>query len=439
MKNFFKTLLMYDKIYPMLSKTSFYKLFKKFYGQAAATFHSNPANDFFVIGVTWTNGKTTTVNVLHYLLNKHVGKTFTVSTAYIKIWDEEIFNESKMSSLDQFKLQELFVRAKDEWCQIAIIETTSHGLDQYRFEWIGFDMAVLTNITNDHLEYHGSFDAYVKAKKQLFDWVARSQQTSYAVLNKDDPTWRKRSESYNFDNLLTFWLSSNASMTAQSILEERDQTTCEVSYLGEIYQLKTTLLWRYNIANILTALSAAVLMWVDAKEAVASVAEVWWVLWRMDSLDHEGTRYYIDYAHTEDALDKTLHYLNAIKWDGRLIVLSWCMWDGRDKAKRPRMWALLDKYSDIVVLADEDPGDENRLTILDDVASGITLKKHGKWLFVLPERHHAIQFITDIAEKWDTVFLAGKWHEEVMLTARWRRDWSDRRELETILGIWTTE
>jgi UDP-N-acetylmuramoyl-L-alanyl-D-glutamate--2,6-diaminopimelate ligase len=114
MKKILKQIIMYDRLYPLISKTGLYKMMKKLYGQAAAKFHGNPANDFFVIGVTGTNGKTTTVNVLHHILNEHVGKTFTVSTAYIKMGNEEIFNESKMSSLDQFKLQELFVKAKDE-------------------------------------------------------------------------------------------------------------------------------------------------------------------------------------------------------------------------------------------------------------------------------------------------------------------------------------
>jgi UDP-N-acetylmuramoyl-L-alanyl-D-glutamate--2,6-diaminopimelate ligase len=240
---------------------------------------------------------------------------------------------------------------------------------------------------------------------------------------------------FDFDNMLTFGLSSNASVTAQWILEEKDQTTCEVAYLWETYQLKTSLVGRYNIANILAALSVTALMWVDMAKAIASVAEVEWVLGRMDSLDHEGVRYFVDYAHTEDALDKTLQYLTSIKADWRLIALSGSMWDGRDKGKRPIMGALLDKYADIVVLADEDPGHENRLWIIQDLVDGMTEKKHWEGLFVLPERHYAIQFITDIVKEGDTVFLAGKWHEEVMVTMWGRRDWNDRRELESCLGI----
>ncbi len=434
MKSFVKSLFLYDSLYPFLQKTSLYKLLRKYYAELAAQLHWHPSGHMFVIGVTWTNGKTTTVNILHHLLNRYVGKTFCVSTAYVKFGDTEEFNATKMSSLDAFSLQKLLVRAKDEWCNIALIETTSHGLDQHRFAGIDFDMGILTNITDDHLDYHGGFDHYVAAKKKLFKSVIASHKAeSYAVLPKDDPTGRKRDEELNFDHKLSFGVASNANVSAYDIVESLTGTRCRVSYLGQDFVLETNLLGTYNISNILAALSAVALMGVDMWKAIESLKSIDGVLGRMNKFEHNGVTYFVDYAHTEDALLKTLSYLSHVKWSGRLLVLSGSMWDGRDKGKRPKMWALLDQYADIVVLSDEDPWQENRLWIIDDVVRGIKNKKEGVGLFVLPERFFALQFITHIAKPWDTVFLAGKGHEEVMLTKYGKREWSDKRELEKIL------
>lgn len=264
MKSLIKSLFLYDTLYPALRRTSLYKIFRKYYAELAAQLYGHPSGKMFVIGVTGTNGKTTTVTVLHHLLNKHVGKTFCVSTAYIKFGETEEFNATKMSSLDAFALQKLLVRAKDEGCDIALIETTSHGLDQHRFEGIDFDMGILTNITEDHLDYHGGFEHYVAAKKKLFKSVIASHKAeSYAVLPKDDPTGRKWDDELSFDHKLSFGVTSNANMSAYDIVEGLTATRCRVSYLGQDFELETNLLGTYNISNILAALSAVALMGVD--------------------------------------------------------------------------------------------------------------------------------------------------------------------------------
>jgi UDP-N-acetylmuramoyl-L-alanyl-D-glutamate--2,6-diaminopimelate ligase len=186
-------------------------MIKQLWGRAASLWYGNPSADFFVIGVTGTNGKTTTVNVLHTLANAHVGKAFSVSTAMVRIGDESEHNATKMSSLDPSSLQKIFRRAKNAGCQVAIIEVTSHGLDQNRFAGIDFDMAILTNITPDHLEYHGSREAYVAAKKKLFTKaVAHRKGKSYAVFPKDDQVGRRRYEEFLFDEKMTFGLTSQA-------------------------------------------------------------------------------------------------------------------------------------------------------------------------------------------------------------------------------------
>ncbi len=203
---------------------------------------------------------------------------------------------------------------------------TSIGLDQHRFEGIRFDMGILTNITNDHLDYHGGFDNYVAAKKKLFKAVlANGKAASYAVLPKDDNVGRKWLDAMSFDHALSFGVKSSANMAARGVIEATDKTSCEVAYLGQEFALETSLLGTYNILNILAALSAVALMGVDVEQAIASVKEIDGVLGRMESVEHGGVQYFVDYAHTEDALEKTLSYLSHVKGDGRLLVLSGAM------------------------------------------------------------------------------------------------------------------
>jgi UDP-N-acetylmuramoyl-L-alanyl-D-glutamate--2,6-diaminopimelate ligase len=155
--------------------------------------------------VTGTDGKTTTSTLIHKIMNDHVGKTLLISTAAIKIGDQEIFNEKKMTSLDVYDLQATLTTARDNGCKIAVIEVSSHGLDQYRFEGVDFDMGVLTNITPEHLDYHGTFANYVAAKKKLFQYVLNNpKKNKMAVLPKDDETGRKWFDTLSFDKAINF-------------------------------------------------------------------------------------------------------------------------------------------------------------------------------------------------------------------------------------------
>ncbi len=275
MKHFLKTLLLYRYRAPLRQHSALSKLYKTLVARVASMWFGNPAGDFFVIGVTGTNGKTTTVNVLHDLLQANVGKTFSVSTAKIRIGDQSALNATKMSSLDPFQLQKVFRQAKNEGCQVAVIEVTSHGLDQNRFEGIDFDMAILTNITNDHLEYHGGRDAYVSAKKKLFTQTASNHKgKTYAVFPKDDSIGRQWYDELMFDEKITYGIASQASVSATNIQESVHGTMATVQYMQESHQLTTTLRGSYNINNILAALSAVTMLGVPLEQAVATVAKI---------------------------------------------------------------------------------------------------------------------------------------------------------------------
>lgn len=365
------------------------------------------------------------------MLNDTVAKTVTISTAQIKIWEKILPNEKKMSSLDVYDLQWLLALAKAEWCQIAILEVTSIGLEQHRFEWVDFDVAVLTNITEDHLDYHGTMENYALAKKKLFQYVLKNKKANkYAVFPKDDQYGRSWFEDMPFDKKISYGIYSSAMVKAESIVEWTDKTVCTINYLGVPYHLETNLLGAFNIQNILAALSVCAEMGVDMWQAIQSLQWFVWVPGRLEEVVHNDVCYYIDFAHSPDALDKTLTYLRTIA-KKRLIVLFGAP-GNRDKMKRPKMGAIVDRFADVIVATDDDPDTEDRLAILDQLVQDISREE---WLYIIPDREMAIRFVTEIAEPGDLVLLAGKGHETVQWTNFGHRPWSDKKELEKNLGI----
>ena len=314
MKTLLKKLLMYDKLYPLLKESFLYSAWKKLNGQIATMMYGHPSRDFFVIGVTGTNGKTTTVNLIHKILNENVGKCVSVSTANILIGDQEVPNKKKMTSLDIYDLQSILAMAKDSGCKIAVLETSSHGLNQYRFEGVEFDFGILTNITHDHLDYHGTMEDYIEAKKMLFDYIlASKKQNKYATFPVDDKVGRQRFDEMPFDKKVSFSITGSSSLKAENIVERIDGTDFVVSYLGKLYPIHTKLLGRFNVYNILAALSVSVQIGIDVENSIHSIEGFEGVSGRMQHVNHHGINCYVDFAHSPDALEKTLTYLSAIK------------------------------------------------------------------------------------------------------------------------------
>lgn len=435
MKEFIKKILFYDKLYWFIKTSFVYQAWKRLMGNIANTIYWYPSKDFFVIWVTGTNGKTTTVNLIHKMLNDNVWPTVMVSTANIKIWNKEIINEKKMTSLDIFDLQSILATARYQGCKIAVLEVSSHWIDQYRFEWVDFDFAILTNITHDHLDYHGNFDNYVDAKKKLFKYVLRNNKSNkYAVFPSDDKIWRSWFDNMAFDKKITFWINNSATIRAENISENIDSTSFDILYLWKKIHVDSCLPGLYNVYNILSALSVAVHIGIDLDQAISSLSWFRWVSGRMESVKSNWINYFVDFAHSPDALDKTLNFLRTIKKDKKLIVVFGAP-GNRDKLKRPDMWSIAYSYADVLIATDDDPDTENRIQILNQLTEKIRdLNLPNKELYIIPEREFAIQFATEIAQKWDFVMFAGKWHETVQLTNFWKKKWNDKEILLKIIS-----
>lgn len=428
-KSLIKKITFYDKLYFLLKDSFLYQLRKKLNGQIANMLYGYPSKNFFVIGVTWTNGKTTTVNLIHKILNDHVAKTVMVSTANIKIGNQELENKKKMTSLDVYDLQSILATAKDSWCKIAILEASSHGLNQYRFEGVEFDFAVLTNVTHDHLDFHGTMERYTKAKEKLFRYVLENKkQNKYASFNIDDKAGRRRYEDMPFDKKLSYSVVSSSNLKAENINISPVWTSFSFTYLGKSYEMQTKLLGEFNVYNILAAFSVVFQIGVPIEQAIQSVSNFAPVTGRMEPILWKWAHFFVDFAHTPDALEKTLDYLSKIKWTGRLITLFGAP-GCRDKTKRPIMGEIADQYSDILIVTDDDPDTENRLEILEQLTMNIKNKQQGKNLFTIPERTLAVKFACELAQPGDVIMFAGKGHETVQLTNFGKRKWSDKEEI----------
>lgn len=351
-----------------------------------------------------------------------------ISTANIKIGNQYLENKKKMTSLDIYDLQSILATAKDSGCKIAVLEVSSHGISQYRFEGVAFDFAVLTNITHDHLDFHGTFERYAKAKEQLFRYVLENKkQNKYAAFPADDKYGRQRNDEMPFDKKLSYSVVASSNLKAENIQISAKWTTFSFSYLGKSYDCTTQLVGEFNVYNILAALSVVLQIGVPIEQSLQSISEITPIVWRMEQIEHNNTHYFVDFAHSPDALEKTLDYLDKIKWAGRLITVFWAP-GCRDKTKRPTMGEIADKYSDILIATDDDPDTENRLEILEQLTMNVK-KTQGKDLFIIPERTFAIKFACDIAQPGDVVMFAGKGHETVQLTNFGKRKWSDKEEI----------
>ncbi len=417
-----------------MANSVFYTKWKIMYARIARLVYENPAKGMFIIWVTGTDGKTTTSNIIHHIINQNLGMTALITTAVIKFGDETIANTYKMTSLDPFQLWKMLQIAKEVWCTYVVLEVASHGIAQHRFEWINFDMAVLTNITPEHLDYHKTFENYVNTKKQLFYQVMKNKKPSkIAILPKDDDNGRKRIDELFFDKMLSYSVVSSSMVKADNIELSYNHTEFTIDFLGNPTKIAVDLPGVYNVYNTLAGIASWLVLWVEQEKIAESLKSFEWVVGRMEPVEHNWVRYFVDFAHTPNALKAALSYINAIKWEWKNILVFGAP-GNRDRYKRPEMWKIADQLADIVIVTDDDPDSEPRLRIIQEITKGITREIWNSYM-ILPEREYAIKMAVEVAKPWDTVLLAGKWHEHIQLTNFGKRPRSDKEVLKKILWI----
>jgi len=393
-----------------------------------------PSKSMVIIWVTWTNWKTTTSNIIAKWLITSWKKIFMFTTVNIIIWDNEYVNDTKMTSPDAFLLQRLFKQAKDEWCEIAVIETASHWIKMSRVWWLEYDIAVLTNITQDHLDLHKTMKDYVNTKLRLFKELISYERKPWikktAVIN----VWSEYSELFvneTYDSVYLYWKGNWASLVAKNIRIENWLTKFEIKLPGKTITIQTKLKWEFNVENILAAIWVFLSFSISTEDIQKAILSINWVPWRMELVDNEiWADIIVDYAHTPDALEKVLTTLKEIGYK-KIVTVFGATWD-RDKTKRPIMWEFVSKYSDVIILTQDDDYTENSEMIIKDVIPWIN-RIEWQDFFIIPTRKEAIELGISSIWKWDALLIAWKWDEHVMVTNKWAIEWHDKSIIKQIL------
>lgn len=405
-----------------------YRVYKELRASYAAAIHHHPAKQMTIIGVTGTDGKTTTCHLLAHFLQASGKQTVLISTTGAKIQGKEVAGVEKMTSYDPLDLHSILHMAREEGCTHAVIESSSHGLQQYRLKHTPFQVGVLTNITEEHLDYHKSLEQYALSKQILFRYVQKQGKQGVAVLPMDDAYGRRWLKHMRFGKTISYGGSSGANMQASAIREYADHTSCTISYLNSSYEVDSPLLGRFNVQNLMAALSAGIAVGLTIEAMLAALATYKHASGRQAHLSLGGVERYIDFAHTPNGLEGMLGFLQSIKGDGRVICLFGAPGE-RDRKKRPQMGAVVHRLADIVILTDDDAAGESRRQIISDVLPGIP-RTEGPTFAILPERRLAIRHLCSIVRPGDVVLLAGKGHEQVLVTNFGKIPWDERTVLE---------
>ena len=392
-------------------------------GYIAANFYGNPSKKLRLIGITGTNGKTTTVTLLHQMFRQLGYNTGLISTIINKIDEKEI--PSTHTTPDAIKLNSLLCEMVDNGCQYCFMEVSSHSIVQKRISGLNFFGGIFSNITHDHLDFHKTFAEYIVAKKAFFDNLPSS---AFALTNIDD-----RNGQVMFQN-------TKAKKYTYSIQEIADFNgkILENTFQGLLLNINNKEVWtqlvgRFNAYNLLAIYSTARLCGVNEMEALQQLSSLNAAEGRFEYVIGQGKTAIVDYAHTPDALKNVLQTINDIRiGDQKLVTLVGCGGD-RDPLKRPIMATIASEMSDIVILTSDNPRTEDPEKILNDMENGIPNSQKENCLRI-SNRQQAIKTACKLARKGDIILVAGKGHEKYQEINGVKHHFDDKEELMNILN-----
>lgn len=399
----------------------FKNLVHLFVAIAATVFSGFPARKIKVIGVTGTDGKTTTTHLIYEILKEAGEKTSMVSTIEAIINSEHIDTGFHVTSPSTFNLQRMIRKAVSSGCKYLVLEVTSHGLDQYRVFGASIDIALINNISHEHIDYHKTFENYRNAKAKIL------KGAEISVLNADDK---------NFD-----YLKKKASGKVYSFGIDND-----ADFSLDELNLKPKIPGKFNLYNCLAAASVAKLLGIDTKIISTAISRFEGIPGRMEEVKtNKPFKIYIDFAHKPNALEQVLKTAR-LKTPQKLIVVFGCA-GLRDKIKRPMMGEIASRLADYVVLTAEDPRTEDVRDIIGQIATGCLragslelnkkdkktakLKSDNSYFWRIPDRQEAINFsIGKLARKGDLVLICGKGHEKSMAWGRVEYPWDENKAVQ---------
>lgn len=414
-----------------LPKTAVHKLeegYRRGRVRLVSARYGNPAKNLKVIAVTGTNGKTTTLNFVNEILKEAGYKTAMFTTAVIEIDGDRKLNDLNATVASTDRMQRFFQDAKKARVDYVLLEVTSHALDQHKLDGVPIGMAIMTNLTQDHLDYHKTMEAYAAAKAKLF-----ANDPEFIVLNRDDE-WFDYFDKYHAGaQKITYGKHEDAEARIERVklFRKGSEATLCVDHQTTL-ELATALPGEFNVYNMVAAATAGYVLGLKVDDIIEGVANLEAVPGRFERVV-EGHEFdvIVDYAHTPDALEKFLSAARAIT-KNRVILVFGATGD-RDKGKRPIMGEIAAKLADRIILTDEESYNEDPAGIRDMVMQGIESAKGAVKTTEIADRREAIKKALAIAQRGDTVLVTGMGHEQFRIVEGKKIPWNDAAVIRELL------
>jgi len=403
-------------------------------GYIAALCYGFPSEKMIVIGVTGTTGKTTTIFLLESILKNAGYKTGYVTTAMFSDGEKEWLNDKKMTMVGRFLLQKLLRKMLDNKCDVVIVETTSEGVVQFRHRFINYDKLLFTGIFPEHIESHGGFENYKAAKGKLFEHLENCRQKTIngkkiektIIINGDDEQaeyflnfWAEKKIQYSEKNN-----SAEDMLIANGIASRADGISFSINGVAIDMQI----VGRFNVGNSLAAAAVASTFDIALEKIKSGLEKIQGIPGRLEKIQ-EGQDFIVivDYAFEPNAVAKLYETVKNIPHN-RIIHVLGSTGGGRDRARRPILGSLAGENADLMIVTNEDPYDEDPMTIIQEVAVGVKNKKENESLWKILDRREAIQKALSLAQKDDIVLVTGKGSEQAICVADGKKiPWDDRQ------------
>jgi UDP-N-acetylmuramoyl-L-alanyl-D-glutamate--2,6-diaminopimelate ligase len=393
-------------------------------GIMAANFFENPSDKLKLIAVTGTNGKTTTVTLLYQLFMEMGYNVGLLSTVENKI--NSLVIPATHTTPDAVTTQSMLRRMVEEGCTHCFMEASSHAIVQERMAGLHLAGAVFTNISHDHLDYHGTFDEYIKAKKKLFDDLPKD---AFALVNADDKRGQVMLQNSKATHQ-TYGLKYPADFKAKILSNTIEGLELDINNR----QIWFRMVGEFNAFNILAVFGTAILLGEDEEEVLMQLSKATGAQGRFDKITLYGITAIVDYAHTPDALENVLKTIQGVRGGGEKVITVVGCGGNRDKTKRPLMAKIATQFSDKVILTSDNPRFEGPMAILKEMEAGVNPVDFKKTL-VIEDRREAIKTAGILAEKGDIILIAGKGHETYQEVRGVKFPFDDREVVKEILNL----
>ena len=398
-----------------------------------------PSRKLKVIGVTGTNGKTTTVQIIAKILEESGYKIAVSSTINFKIGEKEWVNDTKFTTLSSWRLQKHLRQAVEAGCEDAIVEVTSHAFDQNRIWGVDFNVAVVTNITREHLDYHETMEEYAIAKGKLFRMVSKDPN-GVAVINLNTE-FAEKFLRCNAEKKFGYFLETqNPKCIIDKELKLEIARDIRLSTSGSEFSIngqnfKLNLPGEFNIENALAATCVGLSQGINLEKISQTLSRMKGVPGRMERIENDrGLEIIVDYAVTPDSLEKLYDYINRLKKENTKVIAVFGSCGERDRGKRPIMGEIVAKRADYCVVTNEDPYGEDPQQIINEVFAGVSkYKKENENTWRILDRRQAIKKSLQLAEVGDIVVVTGKGAEEIMAIGDKRIPWNDPKVIRKVL------